>query len=213
MRSRGYAVTSFVPLVSMLLGTTLLGAACSQASPVSPTPAVPVPATQNRNPVLASLRDATSRFQDVSQAISAGYAAPNVAACVESPAGAMGVHSVNTVYAQNQTIDPAKPAILLYLPQPGGGFKLGAVEYFAAVLLRNPDTGAVAPWIDQAPWPSSYQVINPAPTVFGQTFEGPMPGHDPGRPWHYDLHVWAWENNPSGDFVGFNPRFTCAGPK
>jgi hypothetical protein len=178
---------------------------------VSPTPAVP--ATQNTNPVLASLRDATSRFQDVSQAISAGYAAPNVAACVESPAGAMGAHSVNAVYAQNQTLDPAKPAILLYLPQPGGGFKLGGVEYFAAVLLRNPATGAVAPWVDQAPWPSTYQVVNPAPTVFGQTFEGPMPGHNPGGPWHYDLHVWAWENNPSGDFVGFNPRFTCAGPK
>ena len=199
------------PRVSILLGTALLAAACSQSSPTNPTPSVP--ANQNTNPSFASLRDATTRFQDTAQAVSIGYAAPVAAACIESPAGAMGVHSVNAPYTQSQTIDPLKPAVLLYLPQPGGGFKLGGVEYFQAVLLRNSETGAIAPWVAQTPWPATYQIVNPAPTVFGQTFEGPMAGHDPGMPWHYDKHVWAWENNPSGDFVGFNPRFTCAGPK
>ena len=199
------------PLVSMLFGAALLAAGCAHSSPVSPTPTVPP--NQNTSPALAALRDATSRFQDVSQAVAEGYTAPVPAACVETPAGAMGVHSVNAAYAQSQTIDPMKPANLLYLPQPGGGFKLGGVEYSQTVLLRNPDTGAIAPWVLQTPWPATYQIVNPAPTVFGQTFDGPMAGHNPGMPWHYDRHVWAWENNPSGDFADYNPRFTCAGPK
>jgi hypothetical protein len=51
--------------------------------------------------------------------------------------------------------------------------------------------------------------FNPAPSLFGQTFQGPMPGHNPQMPWHYDLHVWLFESNPSGLFAPFNPAFSC----
>lgn len=37
--------------------------------------------------------------------------------------------------------------------------------------------------------------FNPAPTIFGQAFDGPMPGHNPEMPWHYDIHVWIFETN------------------
>ncbi|MCA1639594.1 MAG: hypothetical protein LC768_14895 [Acidobacteria bacterium] len=50
---------------------------------------------------------------------------------------------------------------------------------------------------------------NPTPSLFGRSFNGPMPGHGPGEPVHYDLHVWAWRNNPNGMFAQFNPKLSC----
>ena len=47
------------------------------------------------------------------------------------------------------------------------------------------------------------------PSLFGQPFDGPMPGHFPGQPDHYDLHVWLWRFNPAGMFAQFNPRVSC----
>ena len=47
------------------------------------------------------------------------------------------------------------------------------------------------------------------PSIFGVPFDGPMPGHNPTMPIHYDLHVWFWEDNPLGEFVPFNPAVSC----
>jgi hypothetical protein len=47
------------------------------------------------------------------------------------------------------------------------------------------------------------------PTLFGQPFDGPMPGHNPTMPIHYDLHVWLWADNPAGLFAQFNPNLSC----
>jgi hypothetical protein len=52
-------------------------------------------------------------------------------------------------------------------------------------------------------------VDNAAPVLFGRVFDGPMPGHAPGMPWHYDLHVWVWKHNPGGIFAQFNPTVSC----
>ncbi|HEX9707342.1 MAG TPA: hypothetical protein VGA24_06845 [Steroidobacteraceae bacterium] len=27
----------------------------------------------------------------------------------------------------------------------------------------------------------------------------------------YEIHVWAWRNNPDGTFADWNPRVSCAG--
>jgi hypothetical protein len=51
--------------------------------------------------------------------------------------------------------------------------------------------------------------VTPTPQLFGRTFDGPMPGHVPGMPWHWDLHVWVWANNPSGVFEQWNPAISC----
>jgi len=48
-----------------------------------------------------------------------------------------------------------------------------------------------------------------APRLYGQTFDGPMAGHHPGMGVHYDLHVWVWQDNPSGTFAQFNPDVSC----
>lgn len=122
----------------------------------------------------------------------------------------MGVHAANVVLASDQTIDPMAPEVLLYEPKNGGGFQLVGVEYLQVVLLRNKATGAVAPWFAPTPWPAAeFEQVTTTPSVFGQAFDGPMAGHEPGMPWHYDLHVWAWTPNPDGDFAQFNPRVSC----
>jgi hypothetical protein len=161
-------------------------------------------------PELAAVRRATAAFHKVDRAIEAGYADPRGGHCDASAAGAMGIHSGNPALLQSQALDPAQPEVLLYLPKEGGGVRLIGVEYVQPVLLRNPDTGVVAPWFAPGPWPSNYVVMTPTPQLFGQTFQGPMPGHVPGMPWHWDLHVWVWANNPSGMFAQWNPALSCA---
>ena len=32
-----------------------------------------------------------------------------------------------------------------------------------------------------------------------------------GLPAFYELHVWAWRDNPNGAFVDWNPRVSCEG--
>ncbi len=44
----------------------------------------------------------------------------------------------------------------------------------------------------------------------GHPFEGPMPGHEPGMPVHYDLHAWVFTDNPSGNLAAWNPKITCS---
>lgn len=158
---------------------------------------------------IAAVRNATAAFHDVDNAMAAGYALPVGEPCVWSPAGTMGLHMPNSALLASFPVEPTQPEVLLYLPKNGGGFKLVAVEYLQPVLYRNTATGDVAPWFPATGVPAGYVVVNPAPSLFGQTFQGPMAGHGPGMPWHYDLHVWAWAPNPSGTFAQWNPAIGC----
>src|SRR5687768_7134146 len=92
-------------------------------------------------PELAAVRRATAAFHSVNDAMNAGYTFGEP--CVESPAGAMGVHSTNPSLIASQVLDPARPELLLYLPTAGGGLRLIGVEYLQTVLLRNTATGQV----------------------------------------------------------------------
>lgn len=97
----------------------------------------------------------------------------------------------NQALMDDPAIDPLQPELLLYLPDASGNLKLVGVEYFKA----DAD-GRLATADDR-------------PSLFGQPFDGPMPGHNPTMPVHYDLHAWVAEENPSGVFAMFNPAVTC----
>ncbi len=143
---------------------------------------------------------ATAKYQDEAVALADGYV--STVECVQAPPGSMGIHYVNPVLLEG-TPDLLKPQILLYLPSDSG-LKLIGVEW-VAVALADTDDGP-APWFgDEAPdsWISS------APSLLGKTFEGPMAGHGPEDPWHYDSHFWLWEDNPTGMFSDFNPTVHC----
>jgi len=140
---------------------------------------------------LAEVRQATAKYHDVNVAIADGYMPTT--SCVASPAGGMGFHYVNPTLARDSNINLTTPEILLYA-SVGGELKLVGVEYLFGI--GRPD----APIPDPAP---------PSPILFGRTFNGPMLGHEPGMPPHYDLHVWVWQANPEGIFTQFNPNVSC----
>ena len=196
-----------------ILAAAFVAAACSEMK--SPTkPGAAALATEQLQETsdaaaLAAVRQATAPFHDVDEAIRAGYAAPAGGHCEATAAGAMGVHSVNAALMQSQALIPEQPEVLLYLPNGSGNYRLVGVEYVQTLLLRNTQTGQVAPWFSPGPWPAEYVIVNPTPSLFGQSFQGPMAGHVPGMPWHYDLHVWTWAPNPSGMFAQWNPSLGC----
>jgi hypothetical protein len=158
---------------------------------------------------LQAAKAASARYHSVEQALAAGYVEGSP--CEQLPGvGGMGHHYVNPALLGDLDLDPVRPEILLYAPKSNGRLELVGVEYFA-VALANTESGP-APWFEEDPPPLGF--FNPAPVLFGQTFDGPMEGHGPkgAMPWHYDLHVWLWQSNPAGMFAMWNPNVACPAP-
>lgn len=153
---------------------------------------------------MAEVRQATAKYHDVSVAEADGYVSTEE--CVEVPGlGGMGIHYVNWGLLQDESIDHLAPEILLYVPTDDG-LRLVAVEY---VMVAFTDVGSgPQPWFDTDLPPGGWITSNPV--LFEQMFNGPMPGHGPGEPWHSELHVWLWQGNPQGVFADFNPHVSCS---
>jgi hypothetical protein len=135
------------------------------------------------------VRQATAQFIDVNSATAAGYGP--FLGCISGPDhGAMGLHYVNGALLNGQ-IDVAHPQALIYEPV-NGKLQLVGVEYI----------------VDQATWLAN----NPAPPVLeGQTF---LLVNSPNRyniNAFFELHVWAWRDNPQGAFVDWNNSVSCEG--
>jgi hypothetical protein len=138
---------------------------------------------------LQDVRAAVARYHSVDQASRDGYV--QASPCESSAAGTMGQHWANFALMADGVIDPLRPEVLLYLPDENGNLKLVAVEYFK----RDAD--------------GSLLTDGDRPFFFGQPFDGPMPGHNPAMPVHYDLHVWVAEENPNGVYAQWNPTLRC----
>jgi hypothetical protein len=138
---------------------------------------------------IKAAKAAAARYHSVEQAEAAGYVLASP--CVASPEGAMGFHYENPALMADDAIDPASPEILVYAAKANGRLALVAVEY----------------WKEDAD--GSLATAGDRPSVVGQPFDGPMPGHSPVMPVHYDLHVWLYESNESGLFAPFNPGVSC----
>ena len=144
---------------------------------------------QRDKATLQHIRQLSGRYHSIKQAKAAGYVADMV--CVSVPGlGGMGYHYVN-VPLIDKTLDIDHPEVLLFASKPGGGHRLIGVEY---VVVAADQTLATS---------------GDRPVLAGHPFDGPMPGHFPGMPVHYDLHVWAWADNPMGSFATWNPAITC----
>jgi len=140
---------------------------------------------------LASVRQATFPYQDVANAVADGFVPTMGCVMNEDGTAAMGIHYINFARAMDPAINMLEPEALLYAPTEDG-LRLVGVEYFLAV---GP-TDFIPP------------DVLPAPVLFGQTFDGPMFGHEPGMPSHYDLHVWLWQANPL-HVCPFKPNVSC----
>lgn len=146
--------------------------------------------TSKPTPELQRVREATRAFRDVEAAKAAGYATTGT--CTDDPKyGGMGIHYANEELIADGKLDVTKPEILVYQPTRNGDLRLGAVEYFQADADQDLATD------------------EDRPSLFDLPFDGPMLGHEPGMPIHYDLHVWLYKHNPAGMFAMWNPRVDC----
>ena len=186
-------------LVALLLGVT--GASADEPAS-DPTPAcVESGCGNNCQNALATTRRSTAKYLDEARAVRDGFIADPF--CIAIPGvGAMGFHYVNPEWVADIAVNPLRPEVLLYAERPNGKRHLVALEYLVPVLSGG------MPWQGSASEPPP-TIDNPPPVLFRRTFDGPMPGHTPTMPWHYELHVWAWQHNPAGTFAPFNPRLSC----
>ena len=101
----------------------------------------------------------------------------------------MGVHFVNMKYVGDDELDINKPEAVIYEPY-NGAYRLVGVEYIVMVDV--------------------WQAHHKEPPVFaGQTMQYQGSPNRYGWPAVYELHVWAWRDNPHGTFVDWNPRVSC----
>ena len=121
----------------------------------------------------------------------AGYAP--AFGCVSGPDhGAMGIHYVNGTLVGDGQIDVFHPEALIYEPE-GNARRLVGVEYI----------------VDAATWLAAHD--NNPPVLDDQDFQlVPSPNRF-NLPTFFELHVWAWRNNPNGAFVDWNNNVTCEG--
>lgn len=136
------------------------------------------------------VRQATQRFVDVNAATAAGYGP--FLGCVTGPdQGAMGVHYVNGALVGDGQIDAQHPEALIYEPS-AAGMTLVGVEYI----------------VDAGAWMATHSA---PPVLEGQTFQYVGSPNRFGLAPFFELHVWAWRDNPNGAFVDWNLRVTCEG--
>jgi hypothetical protein len=139
---------------------------------------------------LQAAKAASAKYHSLEEAVRDGFSGEHEP-CVESPDGGMGIHHVNRSLIGDRELSPTRPEILLYQPDEGGKLTLVGLEWMVFDADQDLSTDA------------------DRPSLFGHPFDGPMPGHAPGMPIHYDLHVWLWQDNPSGLFAPFNPSLSC----
>ena len=135
------------------------------------------------------VRQATERYKNVAAAQAAGYSLQF--GCVSGPDfGAMGMHFVNGAFVNDAIIDPMRPEIVIYEPQPDGSLKLVGADF-----LVFADT-----------WNATH---SGPPQLMGQLFHLFEAPNRFGLPAFYTLHVWAWKDNPNGAFVNWHPNVSC----
>jgi hypothetical protein len=138
--------------------------------------------------LVREVREATVAFRDVAAAEAAGYA--SMGSCVSGPQeGAMGVHYVNGPLVGDGALDARRPEVVMY-EQRSGRLRLVGVEFIVIA----------ADWHANNPGP---------PVLLGQHFNYVGSPNRYGLPAFYELHVWAWKDNPGGMFVDWNPNVSC----
>ena len=139
--------------------------------------------------LVQEVREATRPFLDVNNAGPAGYGP--AFGCVTGPDhGAMGIHYVNGTLVGDGEIDVAHPEALIYEPV-GDKRRLVGVEYI----------------VDAATWLKNHN--NTPPVLEGQDFQFVGAPNRFNLAPFFELHVWAWRDNPQGAFVDWNNQVTC----
>jgi hypothetical protein len=102
----------------------------------------------------------------------------------------MGVHYSNFDLFDGE-IDVQNPEVLVYEPR-NGRLHLVAAEYVTPAGAWDPNHGPFE-----------------KPELMGHLFHFAPGPNRYGPDAFYELHVWAWKNNPSGTFADWNPKVSC----
>jgi len=140
--------------------------------------------------LVEQVRAGTKKYIDVNNATAAGYG-PFLGCVAGTAHGAMGIHYVNGTLLANLTLDPSQPQALIHEPVDGK-LTLVGVEFI----------------LDSASWLAA----NGAPPVLdGQVFNFVGAPNRFNINSFFELHVWAWRDNPQGAFVDWNNGVSCQG--
>ena len=132
--------------------------------------------------IIEEVRDLTSNYHDIEQAIAAGWAV-DLSGCVAHPTeGGMGHHFGRLEYIDGR-VNHLEPQILLYEPQADGSYEFVGVEYIVPFEILPADAEA--------------------PELFEQQFH-PNPQLN-----LWALHVWTERENTRGMFYDWNPNVSC----
>jgi hypothetical protein len=141
--------------------------------------------------LIDKVRVATERFKDINVAIAEGFVQGTP--CVSGPdTGAMGVHFVLPSRIAGGVLQADQPEALIYEPLPGGALRLVGVEFIVLASV----------WQTQHP-------TGGTPALDGDLLNYVAAPNRYGLPAFYELHVWAWEQNPKGSFADWNTAVSC----
>ena len=138
--------------------------------------------------LVQAVRQATARFKNINTAESAGYGLFH--GCVSGPEeGAMGIHFVNGELVGDGEIDALQPEALIY-----------------EVRNERPQLVGVEYVVIADAWDANHET---PPSLMGQVFHYVGAPNRYKIPAFYELHVWAWKQNPNGMFTDWNPKVSC----
>jgi len=128
-------------------------------------------------------------FADIHVARSYGY--KDLTTCVTGPqVGAMGIHLFKEGLMDGN-VTPDEPEVLIYEPLGNGYFRLVGVEFV----------------VPMAKWVPTKE--HPTPSVDGNLMNLITGPNRYGPDSLYELHVWAFQQNPLGAYTDWNTRVSC----
>jgi len=141
--------------------------------------------------LVEKVRRATAKYRDIKFALYEHWTPATP--CVSGPnTGAMGVHFVQPARLGDAAVYADQPEALIYEPQPDGSMRLVGVEF---ILFANN-------------WATAHPEGG-APKLEGHLMNLVGAPNRYGLDAFYELHVWAWEDNPEGSFADWNTKVTC----
>jgi hypothetical protein len=143
------------------------------------------------SPLVQKVRRATERYLDINVALDDHFK-PGTP-CVTGPnEGAMGVHFVRMDRLGDGKLDADEPEALIYEPLADGAMRLVGVEFI----------------VFASAWEAAHKDAG-APSLEGHLMNYVGAPNRYGLDAFYELHVWAWEQNPKGSFTDWNTRVSC----
>lgn len=179
-------VTSALAFVGRRRHHVAAVAACAMAAlsaTISPLAAGPATDT-----LVSRVREGVYAYRSTDDAVAAGW--QPLTGCVSGPQeGAMGTHYINPTLLTDTELDPRKPEALIFEHKNGRATLVG-VEF---IVLADK-------------WKAAH---NGPPVLMGQHMHFVGAPNRYGLDPFYELHVWAFRENPLGTFSDWHRHVSC----